>query len=197
MRFEETAALASFHFSFTVRRSDFMATIALLAHRPVGYRLVLMMLWLLVVFTILLVMSGTERIGTIMLFVLQGRLPWPIYAAQAAVLAAIWFRGELVGAASGLVFRNYANAGREVFVTIDEIGIKGGSSDTRFCVTWDGIRRVIESPRHIVLAIAPSQGIVLPRRAVASAEDYAAVRDLIARRVRWHETRRRLFQRAP
>ncbi len=189
--------MASFHFSFTVRRSDFMATIALLAHRPAGYRLLLMMLWLVIVLTILLVMSGRERIGDTLLLVLRGELPWPTYAVQAAVMAAIWFRGELVAAASGLAFRNYANAGREVFMTIDETGIKGGSPDARFCVTWDGVRHVVESPSHLVLAIAPSQGIVLPRRAVACADEYTAVRDLIARRVRARETCRRPFRRNP
>ena len=130
--------------------------------------------------------------------VLQGGLPALrlagaiVLACWGALLAFIWLVSKLFDEGlARLVFRRYAVAGKHISLSIGDSGIAWTAGSLSGLAGWPALQSlsVIEQPPIAVVWLGKVEGIVLPGRGFATAQQFKAACDVIEGHLKAHETR--------
>jgi hypothetical protein len=105
-------------------------------------------------------------------------VPWLVLGIAAIVFALAVlvaplgeYLGELLLAR--WMFPRYSIADRDVTLELDDHDIRTKADGNEGRVSWRSIRRVIETDAGLFLALSRAELIVIPRRALPSADDFA------------------------
>lgn len=127
---------------------------------------------------IVMVLRGAENVSPEYLEIYARYLPlWflPLFFAL--------FGTQVAGLAAAYVFKRNASANKEIVVELQENFILARSEDIRSEVSWKSVVKVIETDRHLLLALSKREALTLPKRAVASEDEIADVMHFVSSHV--------------
>lgn len=103
----------------------------------------------------------------------------PLLLAGPVILA---LRPQIAGFAAALIYRGHAMADRDIALDLTSEGIEGGATDLYSAIGWAAVTRLIETPTHLFVQIAPREALIVPRRAVPNEDEYRNLRGFIRAR---------------
>lgn len=118
---------------------------------------------------LVLIVSSLAWDGLAPAEMIQGQMPLMILAGIPLVIvlvAAIDF--IFMRLIYRLVFQRFALADKEITVTLNDSGIKWSGGGLAGECGWFNVKRVVETKECLFLFISKVEGLVMPRRAVAS-----------------------------
>jgi len=134
------------------------------------------------------VMMGTTLAGFVFAVVMSGRLPSvPLVFRSLSVSLAV--TALMLGVYEAMTrltwlqkkgFRRMSIADKAISYELGETGVAWRREGSAGSFEWSTVQTVCVGPEAIVLMLARQEGAVLPRRAFASAEAYAAARRFVA-----------------
>ena len=167
--------------SFRFRRADWVALSSAVAHRPLLFRLAVVVAMLSATTMVMsLVSSSDPAAGTLLADAMRGGSEWyPFYLFVAMIVAGTLFRHVLVGFNAAMGFGRMPLADKEMAVELGdtEVHVTAPEFDWRF--PWAAVSRVIETKTHLVLATSGREGLPIPRTAFAEAKDLDRVRAFV------------------
>lgn len=118
--------------------------------------------------------------------VIAGAFAMPMVMATMPLLLAgpaiLGLRPQIAGLAAALIYRLNASADRDIVLDLTASGLAGGASDPSAEVGWSAVTRLIETPSHLLVQIAPREALIIPRRAVPDEDLYRNLRGFIRAR---------------
>jgi hypothetical protein len=105
---------------------------------------------------------------------------WPglmVYALVLVVVTLVAPFGEYLGERlmAAWLFPRYSVANKELTLTLDDDGIRSKLGEIEGRVSWRSIVRIIETKDYLFLAVSRAEMLVVPKRALASAEAFAGL----------------------
>jgi len=88
-----------------------------------------------------------------------------------------------MGLTAALIYRRNAIAEREVTLEFDGAGVQGGTAGLFSRIGWSAVRRVIETPRHLFIAISRREALIVPRRAFRHDDEYRTLAGFVRARI--------------
>lgn len=169
----------SCHITYRFERHDFVAMTRALTHRPFRRRLVMIVAWIAVFLIFLFFFTGSvgRFQSTLVTFSLQ-------YAPALLIFAlAVLFGHHFWAMTAAWVFKNNALANRDVELSFGQSGVEGGTTEVRYKIGWEAVKKIIETNTHLFLALSKREAVIVPRRAFSSDDAYHAARDFIVSRI--------------
>lgn len=166
---------------FRFSRGDWVALSTAVAKRPLGFRLMTVSAAVSVMLVVMSFLSGSGAGGGSMLAdALRGGNEWyPMFALFAVLSAALLFRHRVIGFNAAASFGRMPLADKTLTVELGETEVHTTSEGLDWRFPWAAVSRVIETPRHLVLATGGREGLPIPHRAFADAAEFEAVRSFI------------------
>ncbi|MER2606785.1 MAG: YcxB family protein [Siculibacillus sp.] len=168
--------------SFRMARADYVALTTAVGRRPLAMRLATVVATLsLMVFAMSVLQSADPAGGTMLTDALRGGSEWyPFYAFAVLVALGLFFRHRILGFNAAMTYSRMPLADADVTVEIADADIRVTAPtgfDWRFPKA--AIRRLIETPTHLIIAVGAREGVPVPKAAFAS----DTVRDLFVKRL--------------
>ncbi len=168
-------------FTFRMARADWVALSTTVTHRPLAFRLALIVAMLsLTTVVMALVSSADPTVGTLLADALRGGSQWyPFHGFVALVVLGILFRHRLVGFNAAAGYGRMPLADKELKVEMAEadVHVTADGFDWRF--PWAAVGRTVETATHLVLATGGREGLPIPRSAFTDAPAYERVRAFV------------------
>lgn len=156
-------------FTYRYERADFVRACIALARPSMPRRLAWCMIWLVCMVGFMMWdLEPHQRMPALHLLA-TGQFPWQGYATLGACLLLIWFRAEIFGwLFCAPAYGRSALAGQDVALELDDVGIWAGNDKVNSRVSWSGVMRIVDTPRLVLFVVSKREGVLLPRRAIAS-----------------------------
>lgn len=178
--------------TYLTTRADYAAMIAAVQRRPLGQRLAVSGLILLILLGVAWHGAGgsLDRLQLFGARVAAGRVSWWFYPAVIVPVLLPLAVHRVLALLISPWFRRSVLAREPVRMELREDGISLSITGLSSHVAWSAVTRLIETPQHLFAVITTRQVVILPRRAFASEAAYQAARALVLRSVRPEVARR-------
>jgi hypothetical protein len=171
----------SLQFSYHFTRGDYVALSEALLKRSISRRLMRLALWLALMAGVLSI-SGwlggmpLADIPTILSPKMAGGIMPNWFAGLMALLAITLVWPEwLIRLAAYFSYKRMAFADQDYLVELNDDGVHIRTDGASSQIDWARMLRVIETRKHVILAVGARQGACLPLRALPPGTDKAAV----------------------
>lgn len=160
-------------FTYRYERGDFVRACIALARPSPPRRLAWCVIWLVCMVGFMMWdLEPHQRMPALHLLA-TGQFPWQGYAILVTCLLLLWFRAEVFGwLFCAPVYGRSALAGQDVALELDDAGLWAGNDQVNSRVSWSSVKRIIETPKLVLFVVSKREGVLLPRRAIASDTRY-------------------------
>lgn len=173
----------AFRVKYTMQRRDYVALSTTMSKKPPIRTLVEIAFYVVVVLMTVLVATGSlEAASSGLRTLLTLRAPWWVYPILGVTPLLMLFHAQIMGLIAALIYKRNAIADREMVLDFTSEGIEGGVTDLYSRIGWNAVRKLIETPTHLFVAISRREALIVPRRALPHEDDYRTLLGFIRAR---------------
>lgn len=163
----------AFRVKYTMQRRDYVALSAAMSKKPAIRTLLEIAAYVAALLLTLPLATGSlEAALTSLRMVLTFRAPLWVYPILGAIPLLLLLHAQIMALLAALIYQRNAIADREMVLDFTSDGIEGGVTDLYSRIGWNAVRKLIETPSHLFIAISRREALIVPRRALPHEDDY-------------------------
>jgi hypothetical protein len=166
----------AFRVTYRMQRQDFVALSHALQQRRLPQILIQVILYPGALLGMLALRSGSwEAFMRSLADLTTGAAPFWIYLLMLVGPALALFHPQFLSFRAARGYRRNAIADRDVTLDFTAHGVEGNTTDFESRIGWNGVKRLIETPTHLFVAVSEREALIVPRRAFADDDSYRAL----------------------